>query len=246
MMEVLQYLFARLKDKQPVTHEVAGQPYAVNEDGTLGEPVRALAPQFTKPTLRLLTVSGLVAAFNAGLDALPVKDVAFVVAGPTSVKVESMKADEFGQRHVYAQADHVENSGFAFGKLYDPEEFQVAFRAGFYFNEYAEKVIQLCSFLTAESSLSVADDGISQVVTVKQGGVSRSAVELPPEIPLVPWRTFREVNPVESKFLLRVKAAPGKLPQIAIFEIDGKWKLDTVAAIHKYITKELPSAVVIA
>ena len=41
MKDVLEYLFGRLKDKQPITHKVDGQEYAVQSNGTLGAPVRA-------------------------------------------------------------------------------------------------------------------------------------------------------------------------------------------------------------
>jgi hypothetical protein len=246
MIEALQFLLSRLKDVRPVTHEVAGQHYAVRQDGTLGEPVRELAPQFTKPALLLHTVSALVAAYKAGLDDLPTKEVAFNIKRPTYVALESIKADEFGLRHLYATAEHSEDAGFAFGRFYVPEDFLIAFRAGFYFNDWAEKVQRLCSTVTAESGVETADDGISQVVTVKQGAVTRSAVELPKEIPLIPWRTFREVAPVESKFLLRMRGVKDQLPEIAIFEIDGKWKLDTVESIRHYINQQLPEALVIA
>lgn len=246
MVEFLQDILKKLKDRRPVTVMVGDQPYAVTSAGTLGDPIRDLAPQFTKPILSLRTVSGLVAAYLAGVDDLPAKDVAFVIISPTEVALKTLKADDFGQRHIFAHAQHQEDSGFIFGKYYQPEDFLIAFRAGFMFNEMAVKVQQLCSSLTAESGVTVADDGMCQMTTIKQGGVERNAIELPPEIPLIPWRTFREVAPVESKFLLRMKAVKDSLPQIAIFEIDGKWKLDTVESIRSYIAKSAPDATVIA
>jgi hypothetical protein len=243
--EIMQDLLKRIQDRRPVTTEVNGQPYAVLADGTLGEEIRPLAP-IVKPTLDLRTVSGLIAAFKAGLDELPTDQVAFVIASPTAVMLESIKADDHGHRHIYGTAKHDENTGFQFGKYYTPEEFLIAFRAGFLFNEMAVKVQTLCSSLNAESSVAVADDGMSQVVTVKQGAISRTAVELPNEIPLIPWRTFREVAPVESKFLLRMKAVKDSLPHIAIFEIDGKWKLDTITSISTYIADQVPGSLIIA
>jgi len=57
---------------------------------------------------------------------------------------------------------------------------------------------------------------------------------------------FREVHPVTSKFLLRMKGVKDQLPQIALFEIDAKWKLYTVEAIRRYLHHELPDAKVIA
>lgn len=246
MLEVLEYLFAKLKDKQPVTHTVDGQPYAVKENGELGQAVLKLAPQFTKPVLNLSSLSGLVTAYQKGVDGFNPSDSALRVSDYLTVELIELKADDFGRRHVFAKAAHVEPPAFAFGKFYEPEDFLIAFRAGFHFNDMAERVQRLCSSLTAESGVSVSDDGMSQVVTIKEGAITRQAIDLPPEIPLIPWRTFRDANPVESKFLLRMRAIKDKLPQIAIFEIDGKWKLDTIHSIQKYLQKELPEAVVIA
>ena len=44
MLEVFEYLFGRLKAERPVMCDVKGQVYAVRSDGTIGEPVRDLAP----------------------------------------------------------------------------------------------------------------------------------------------------------------------------------------------------------
>ena len=71
MKEFLSYLFDRLKAERPVVKEVDGQPYAVRGDGTLGEPIRELAPKWTKPPLTVASLSGLVAAFKAKLDGRP-------------------------------------------------------------------------------------------------------------------------------------------------------------------------------
>ena len=93
----------------------------------------------------------------------------------------------------------------------------------------------------------VADDGISQEVTIKSGTVTRSSIHLPADgIPLVPWRTFRDATPVTSKFLLRMKGVKDSLPTIALFEIDAQWKRETVNSVAKWLTTELPGFTVIA
>jgi hypothetical protein len=77
--------------------------------------------------------------------------------------------------------------------------------------------------------------------------VTRSTVQLPAEgIPLIPWRTFRDASPVESKFLLRMKGVKDALPHIALYEIDAKWQLDTVNSIGKYLAAALPEIPLIA
>lgn len=243
---IIDWVSERLKGPAPVTHVVNGVAYAILENGTLGEPVRELAPQWYPPTLTTGTLSGLVAAYRAGLDDLPVAKVAFHIVSPTRVQLISLQADVYGHRHLWGEATHRVETPFRFGQYMDSEAFLIAFRSSFFFNDNAVKIQKLLSSLTNESAVAVSDDGVSQTVTAKSGAVTRTAVELPAEIPLVPWRTFRECAPVESKFLLRLKGDPGKVPQAALFEIDAKWQLDTVEAIRKTILAKLSTAVVLA
>lgn len=247
MKEVLDYLFGRLKAERPVTHKVDKQEYAVKADGTLGEPVRELAPQWRKPTLLVSRLEGLADAYRERIDGLEHGKVAFHIVDYLTVQIVSVEADQFGHRQVWAQAKHKPEAGFVFGKYYDPEPFLLAFRSSFYFNEDAVKVQQLCSSVGAGDAVLVNDDGISQEVQIKSGTVTRNKVELPADgVPLIPWRTFRCVSPVVSKFLLRMKAVKEGLPQIALHEIDAKWELDTIASLRHWISEHAEGAIIIA
>lgn len=246
----LEYLFGRLKDVRPVTVTVSGQDYAVRADGTVGDPIRELRPIPTieNPTVEVKTLSGLVAAVTAGIDKVDATEVAFRVADIYTVEVVSLVADEFGRRHVWARAKHQPETKFVFDKYYtSPEEFIIALRASFFFNEDAVKVQQLCSAVGSGDTVSVTDDGISQEVRIVAGTVTKSTVQLPADgVSLIPWRTFRDATPVESKFLLRMKGVKEGLPHIGIYEIDAKWQIDTVTSIVAYLAKQLPTANIIA
>jgi hypothetical protein len=247
MQEFLQYLFGRLKDVRPVTVKVDEQEYAVKADGTLGEPVRALKPQFDAPTFNTATLSGLVALVAAKVDQFPA-EVGLHIVNVHRVDLVSLKSDDFGRRHIYATAQHLIETKFVFDKYYNsPEEFLIPFRSSFYFDENAVKIQQLCSMVGSGEAVAVTDDGISQEVVVKSGTVTKASVPLPTDgVPLIPWRTFREVNPVQSRFLLRMKGVKDGLPQIALFEIDAKWQLDTRNAIASWLTENIPALPVIS
>lgn len=237
----------RLAKQKPATQEVNGQHYALKEDGTLGAPVLELAPQWVKPTVNVSTLGGLADLYSDRVDDLD-EGVAFHVVDYLTVDLISLKADQYGRRHVWVHAKHVPETPFRFNSFYEtPEQFLIDFRASFLFNDEAVKVQQLCSSVGSGDAVLTSDDGISQEVQIKSGTMTRAAIPLPAEgLPLVPWRTFRDAAPVESKFLLRMRGVKDKLPQIALFEIDGKWKLETVHSIRRYFEKHLPEAKVIA
>jgi hypothetical protein len=192
------------------------------------------------------TLSGLVAAYKAGIDKLGAR-VAIVITDPNTVTVKDLDTDEFGKRQVYVQAKHEEVKPFAFDTYLDPEPFLLAFRVGFIYNDNAVTIQQICSTIGAATGVAVSDDGVSQEVTIKSGTITKSALQLPADgVSLIPVRFFRDANPVEAKFLLRMKGVKDSLPKIALFEIDPMWKLYAVGSIRKYLEEQLPGAVIIA
>lgn len=244
--EALEFLSNLQTPRNPQTVEIHGQPFMVKFDGTVGEAVRPADLSWPKPTLSLNTLSGIVRAYSAKVGKLGDR-VALHVVSYLRVDLIDLDENEHGKRRIYASAIHQPDTGFRFGEFMDPEKFLLTFRAGFYFNNEAVKVQQLCSTVAASSAVSVADDGISQEVTTKNGTLTKANVTLPSDgVPLIPWRTFRDANPVESRFLLRMRGVKDALPQIALFEIDARWQLDTVGSIRSYLEGELPEATVIA
>jgi hypothetical protein len=246
LKQALEYLFGRLKDTQPVTHKVGDQEYAVSADGVLGAPVRALMPQWNKPTFNVGTLSALKDLYEVKVDDFP-ETTGLHVADHLNVSLISLAADQFGRRHVYAKATHAQETPFKFGEYMQAEEFVIKLRASFFYNDEAVKVHKLCSNLESGTSVTLGDDGISQKVEVKTGTASKAGIEIPAEgINLVPWRTFRDAAPVNSKFLLRLKTVKDSLPMVALFEIDQKWKLDTVNSIREWLRKHIKDAKIIA
>lgn len=129
-------------------------------------------------------------------------------------------------------------TGQLFGLLHDPRQMAIVPEDGNY-----KAMLQVCSNLKAGSSIQTADDGYSQKVTVQEGGVERGSVDLPPRITLKPYRTFREITPVGSDFLLRFKAVKDSLPSVALISVDGgRWKMDSVVAIGEWLAANLPDA----
>lgn len=252
VVKILDWFKSLNKPALPVTVDVKGDHFAVKADGTLGDavhPVLPIAPVAT-PVLTLSTLSGLIAAFNADVDGFSgLGKSAVQVESHDSVALVSLKADQWGRRHVWARAKSAEINPFRFGEYLEPELFLISAQAGFMpIDGHYTNMLKLCSSLKAGSSVQVADDGYSQKVVISEGGVTHGEVELPPRVSLRPYRTFREIDPVESDFLLRFKAQKEALPLVALIPVDGGgWKTDTAHAVARWLRGNLPeSATVIA
>lgn len=249
MLEELFDKVAALFDRgRPVTTVIDGKTYAV-ENHQYGAKLGAYVPPVPPPAapfLPLLTLTGLVAAYKAQIDSFPA-EVAVQVENHAAVALVSLRADEFGRRHVWLRATAANENPFRFGQYLQVEDFLIALQSGFLPSDNVTALSRLCSSVTAGSSVNVADDGISQTVTVIEGAMQRSNIDVPNRLPLAPYRTFREITPVASDFLLRMKPVKDALPTVALLEVDGgRWKLDTVLAIGDYLRAALPEATVIA
>lgn len=139
------------------------------------------------------------------------------------------------QRHVIASVEaHTPN--IQFGYHMDNETFCTMLLSDFIDTEARASLFKVVKCLTNEQSLRTADDGVSQVVTVKQGVTLAADVKFENPVPLKPMRTFTEIDQPESNFTLRIdeKARP------ALFEADGgAWKNAAVASIKQYLTSNL-------
>lgn len=250
VVSVLDWFTKLNRPERPVTIEVGGGHYTVKPDGTLGEPVKPVLPiaPVAQPVLELSTLSGLVKAFTANVDGFSGKGASAVqVESYKSVAIVSLEADEWGRRHVWARAVCQEQNPFPFAEYRDPEEFLILAQAAFMpIDGHYTNMLMLCSSLTAGSSIQVADDGFSQKVVVSQGGISHGEVQLPPRLRLRPYRTFREIDPVESDLLLRFKARKDALPQCALIPVDaGRWKTDTAMSVATWLATALPTGTTI-
>ena len=240
--EALEFL-TNLRDQRPITATVGGVNYRVSADRTLGEPIAPPA----KPTLKLVTLTGFVDAYKAAIDSFPSK-VAVRVRDHLSVDLVSLEADPVGGRHVWLTATCPEVNPFPFDTYQVPEMFLINLQSGFLPTDNVVALQVLASTLTNEgASIGTQDDGLSQTVTTKQGSVARAEVKLPPRIQLLAYRTFREIDPIASEFMLRLKGQAGQLPNIALLQIDGgRWKLSTMQVVALWLRKQLPDATVIA
>ncbi len=210
------------------------------EPGPHGRKLGGILTPPRPASLSLTTLTGLVDAIKAGAAGDMSKRLVHV-EDYLKVAVKSTYSDPFGIRDTLLQATYKPNGAFQFDTYYnDPEKFIIALQAGFYMNDDAVYVQKIASGLVAvQGELSTEDDGFSQKVAIKTGEIRTKEAHIKPRVKLIPRRTFDEAAPVESEFLVRLKADP---MSIAIFSVDGtKWQGECMRSIAKWLKENLPA-----
>lgn len=119
-----------------------------------------------------------------------------------------------------------------FERYLDTEQFNTMLLSTFIDTEARKLLFTVVKSMTKEQNLNTTDDGVSQVITVKQGISTASNVQFQNPVPLKPMRTFIEIEQPESNFTLRVN----ERAECALFESDGgAWKNIAVQRIASYI-----------
>lgn len=116
------------------------------------------------------------------------------------------------------------------------EEFNILLQSSFVKNEDRNLLLKFTGLIQEENIRETGDDGISQKATIKTGITTVSEAEVPNPVRLAPYRTFQEIEQVESQFVFRMKSGP----EAALFEADGgAWKNETMRKIHDYLEEHL-------
>jgi hypothetical protein len=125
-----------------------------------------------------------------------------------------------------------------FGQFIDLEEFVIWLQTSFFETAEREMLRSVVSKISAETSVSLADDGITQSVQVKNGVHLSAKASLPAIIRLLPIRTFHEegLDRCDSPFLLRVKKVGDDEIRLCLFEADGcAWQVQQTQFIRRYL-----------
>lgn len=240
---MLATLLASLLDlRRPDTVVVGDLNYSTKKDGGL-----TLINPPVAPVVVLESLSGFVDAVKSGVDDFDPAKVAVLVDDYKTVKLISLHANEYGQRPTFVMSQYKENGSFLFGRYLDPESFIIALQGGFVRTDNLDKLVALVSALSIQNNVQTSDDGITQTVTVKKGAVMRGTAQAAPRWPLQARRTFTEADQPTTEFLLRMKGEDGKLPDIALHEVDGgAWKHDAMLSVSGYLRVALPEFVHLA
>lgn len=138
---------------------------------------------------------------------------------------------------------------FEFGKYYPTEEFLIALQTRFVQTSARDELLALVSSISESGVLEARDDGFAQEVNVLKGVHLQGRQKLPNPVTLKPFRTFPEIEQIESKFVLRAKsgAAMAGQPLLALFEADGgAWRMQAIEAIGTWLKATLADVAIVS
>lgn len=226
---------AREAEETPQVVNILGETYTAYK-GRLErvKPARAEKPD----VFEAFSLSGLVDFIKTDVDGMfNEKDYRHTVRVVNTRRVEVLTPmyGYYKERDVVAECDALVPD-IPFGKFMDVDEFQIMLQSRFEDSTNRALVLQLSGSLRSEQSNQIADDGVSQKVTIKRGVATADDVTVKNPVTLRPLRTFYEVEQPESPFILRFN----ENANAALFEGDGgAWKLRAVENIRSWLVAKL-------
>lgn len=152
-----------------------------------------------------------------------------------SVVLLSKPSKNNAKRYEIASCDAITPT-IPFGRYLDSETFNTALLSMFERTESRDLLFKVTSTMVNEQKLTASDDGVSQNIILKQGVSLACTCKFENPVPLVPYRTFSEIEQVESNFVMRVD----KEGNICLNEADGgAWKVQAVNNIRQYLRDRL-------
>ena len=188
----------------------------------------------TADTLKVSTLTAIVDYIKKNVDKLDDNLIIHIKSekevnlyGPLTVDSE---------RNCYLQALAILPSNIYYREYMDTETFNIMLQSSFSDKGDKETLLKYTGLIRDEAVKTTGDDGISQQVTIKTGVASVAQAVVPNPATLAPYRTFQEIEQVESKFIFRMKDGP----RAAIFEADGgQWRNETIIRIKTYLNEQL-------
>ena len=184
------------------------------------------------------TLTAFVNYIKAGIYNKEITDPLYInIKSPLEV-FATTPVNKFGERSTIVRADRYRFNPFSFGQAHDFESFVVALRSKFAVSDGVKELLECLKSVTNENSVSTEDNGVTQVVTAKNGLHLNAAVQISPIWELRPHRTFTEIDQPESLFLLRM--TQGENTRYTLYETDGNaWAIEAMQSIAFWLSWKL-------
>lgn len=123
-----------------------------------------------------------------------------------------------------------------FNRWMSMEEFIIQLQTCFVDTVNKNALISVVSQITENTTAVMTDDGMGQKITVSKGSGLKNEVGFNPIVRLKAYRTYQEIEQVESMYLVRVKDGG----ELRIIEADGgAWKVEAQNRVSKYLREAL-------
>jgi hypothetical protein len=220
--DALRYLQDHLGRAQK--HEVDGRPYYDRELYPIKDPQAEAVTVFT--------LSALVEFIASGLDRLHDEKLVAHVVSPTKVRLLGPLLKHFRQRECLAVADYGKllPDNLRIGEWLPQEQFLIMVKSAFVQSDSTTEICKLAAGLVDSQEARHDDDGVAQTVTVKSGTRLREDVQVPGEVFLAPYRSFSDIEQVESPFIFRVR--PGGYLSLHLAD-GGAWYARAVVRVKE-------------
>jgi hypothetical protein len=207
--------------------------------------ITAEAPALAKQAV-VHTLDGFAQLVAEKLDGMDLADYFVQVDHYAQVSLNHRTTDQWGRRNALILAQPVKFDGFNFGQWINQEEFCIAVAAKFCDTDDKAYVLQMAGSLTTGTEAITSDDGFAQRAVIKQGVKPPEQITLKPKVSLAPFRTFPECQQVVSDFVFRCKPSPNG-PLLMLVEADGgKWKIDAMRIVQRYVASLITETQIIA
>ncbi len=118
----------------------------------------------------------------------------------------------------------------------DQERFSVMMQTHFDEGENRANVLRIAGNIRMQGDVELADDGVTQKVTVKDGITLVNDMQIINPVMLAPHRIYPEIEQPSSPFILRVRKGGNNGAEIALFEADSAaWKVEAVRMIGNWL-----------
>lgn len=244
--DVAQYLVSVGKDLQNARAvseqtiiEVGGVKMYWNTSNRRWEPIIApVVPDEPHPApLKFFTLDGFITYVNENTEGMILDDKRYIVqvVDEKTVHLIDHPSKNNKKRYIIAACE-AHTPDITFERHLDAERFNTMLLSTFIDTDARKLLFTVVKSMTKEQNLNTTDDGVSQVITVKQGISTAANVQFQNPVPLKPMRTFTEIDQPESNFTLRVN----ENAECALFESDGgAWKNEAVSRIAYYVRQKL-------
>ncbi|MEG0133087.1 MAG: hypothetical protein RR851_10250 [Clostridium sp.] len=223
--EAVQYLVGLGKDKY-IKEDLFGATYT-------NENLRRIETPMASP-IETTTLTSIVDYIKSNIDG--VQSNAIIVYIESFEKV-SLKSELNGdRRRETLMISNALTPRVTIDNFIDTEKFNIMLQSSFVENKDRSLLLKVTGNIQEENIKQIGDDGVSQAATVRSGIATVTDVKVPNPVILAPYRSFPEIEQVESKFIFRLQNGP----KAALISADGgAWMNESMNRIKKFFMEEL-------